>query len=114
MTADSPQAPDTVVCLLTAPQGNARSIAETVIDRELAACVNIVPLVQSIYRWKGTVEQADEALLIVKTTRASIPRLEQLLREIHPYESFELVALDIVAGSHPYLEWIADSVAPPS
>jgi periplasmic divalent cation tolerance protein len=110
MPADSPQTPDTVVCLVTAPQGNARSLAASVIDKRLAACVNIVPLVQSIYRWKDSVEQDEEALLILKTTRAAVPLLDALLREIHPYESFELVSLDIVAGSHPYLEWIAHSV----
>ncbi len=112
MTAGSAQAPDTVVCLLTAPQVNAHSIAATVVEKQLAACVNIVALVQSVYRWRDKVELGEESLLILKTTRAAIVALEELLREIHPYETFELVALDIVAGSHPYLEWIKQSVDP--
>jgi periplasmic divalent cation tolerance protein len=103
------RAPDAVVCLITAPQADAHRIASTVIDRKLAACVNIVPLVQSLYWWEGKVEQSDEALLVVKTTRGGVSRLDDLLRRIHPYENFELVALDIVAGSQPYLDWIASS-----
>jgi periplasmic divalent cation tolerance protein len=66
------QAPDAVVCLITTPQPDAHSIASTVIDKKLAACVNIVPLVQSLYWWEGKVEQDEEALLVVKTTRATI------------------------------------------
>lgn len=107
----SSQATDALVCLITTPQQDARSIASTVIDKKLAACINIVPLVQSLYWWEGKVEQNDETLLIVKTTRSAISRLEELLRAIHPYDNFELISLDVVAGSHPYLEWIADSVA---
>jgi periplasmic divalent cation tolerance protein len=104
------QAPDTVVCLITAPQADARSIASTMIDEQLAACVNIVPLVQSLYWWDGKVEEDDEALLIVKTTPAAISALDELLRAIHPYDNFELISLDVAAGSHPYLEWIDNSV----
>jgi periplasmic divalent cation tolerance protein len=111
MPATPPQAPDAVVCLITAPQGNARTIAGTIVERELAACVNIVPQVQSIYRWKGKLEEDEEALLVVKTTRMAVGRLEELLGTIHPYENFELVALDVVAGAPSYLEWIGESVA---
>jgi periplasmic divalent cation tolerance protein len=82
----------------------------TIVERKLAACVNIVALVQSVYRWKGNVEQDEEALLIVKTTHGALARLDELLSNIHPYDTFELVALEIVAGSPSYLEWIADSV----
>lgn len=106
----SSRAPDAVVCLITAPPADAHSIASAMIDGELAACVSIVQLVRSLYRWEGKVEQDDEALLVVKTTRAAVSRLDELLRAIHPYDTFELIALDIVAGSHPYLDWIAGSV----
>jgi periplasmic divalent cation tolerance protein len=82
------------------------------IERELAACVNILPAVRSVYRWEGKVQDEREALLIIKTTRAFVSQLDELLREIHPYDTFELVALDVVAGSHPYLDWIASSVGP--
>jgi periplasmic divalent cation tolerance protein len=112
MTAASPQIPDAVVCLITAPQGNARAIASRMIEAKLAACVSIVPLVLSLYWWEGKVEQDEEALLVVKTTRAAVAQLDELLRAIHPYETFELVSLDVVSGSEPYLRWIADCVAP--
>jgi periplasmic divalent cation tolerance protein len=107
------QATDAVVCLVTTPQADARSIASAAIDKKLAACVNIVPLVHSLYWWDGKVEQDDEALLLVKTTRAAVSELDDLLRTIHPYDTFELIALDIVAGSHPYLDWIGGSVGRP-
>lgn len=103
-------APEAVVCLVTAPPADASSIASAVLDGRLAACVNIVPLVRSLYRWEGRVEQDEEALLVVKTTRAAVPELDELLRTIHPYDTFELIALDVVAGSRPYLDWIAGSV----
>jgi periplasmic divalent cation tolerance protein len=107
------QAPEPVVCLITAPPPDAHSIASTVIDKKLAACVNIVPLVHSLYRWEGKVEEDDEALLVVKTTRPAIDQLDELLREIHPYDTFELIAIDVVAGSNAYLEWIGSSVGRP-
>lgn len=109
-TSTESHAPDAVVCLITTPQPDARSIASTVIDKKLAACVNIVPLVQSLYWWEGKVEEDDEALLVLKTTRAAVSQLDEVLRAIHPYENFELISLDVVSGSHPYLEWIANSV----
>jgi periplasmic divalent cation tolerance protein len=80
------------------------------IERQLAACVNIVGEVQSIYSWEGSVQDEQEALLLVKTTRVAVTRLEELLREIHPYDTFELLALEVSTGSQPYLQWIVDSV----
>jgi periplasmic divalent cation tolerance protein len=104
------QAPDAVVCLITTPEADAHLIAAAVIDKQLAACVNIVPAVQSLYRWEGEVRQDDEALLVVKTTRTAVSRLDELLREIHPYDTFELIAIDVVAGNDAYLKWIGGSV----
>ncbi len=104
---------DAVVCLVTTPPQQAAPIAEALVARELVACVNIVAHVQSVYRWKGAVEHDDEALLVMKTTRAAIPALEAALGELHPYETFELVALDVAGGSADYLAWIGDSVAAP-
>jgi|HubBroStandDraft_3_1064219.scaffolds.fasta_scaffold03672_3 periplasmic divalent cation tolerance protein len=112
MSARSPQVRDAVLCLITTPQGSAHSIAATVVERGLAACVNVVPAVHSVYRWRGAVEHDEESLLVVKTTRTAVALLDELLVEIHPYESFELIATEIVAGSVPYLEWLASSVAP--
>ncbi|MGH2912781.1 MAG: divalent-cation tolerance protein CutA [Solirubrobacteraceae bacterium] len=110
MPAVSPQSTETVVCLVTAPQADAPSIASTVVGRQLAACVNIVPLVHSVYRWEGKVEQDEEALLIVKTTRTRVSQIDDLLRTIHPYDTFELVALDVTTGSRSYLDWIVASM----
>ncbi|HWX87465.1 MAG TPA: divalent-cation tolerance protein CutA [Solirubrobacteraceae bacterium] len=106
--------PDAVVCLVTAPQPNAHAIGATIVERELAACVNIVPRVQSIYRWEGKVQEDGEALLVIKTTRTAVASLEALLSTIHPFDTFELVALDVVAGAHAYLQWVGRSVAPGS
>ena len=103
-----------VVCLVTAPPDRAHEIAEALVERELAACVNIVALVHSIYRWQGAVEHDDESLLVVKTTRAAVPALTDALGELHPYENFELVALDVAGGAPAYLDWISRSVVQPS
>ena len=102
-----------VVCLVTAPPGRAREIAAALVERRLVACVNVVPLVHSVYRWQGAVEHDDEALLVVKTTRAAVVALKDALGELHPYETFELVAFGIDAGARAYLDWIADSVRLP-
>lgn len=103
-----------VVCLVTAPPDRAHAIAAALVERELAACVNIVALVHSIYRWRGAVEHDDESLLVVKTTRAAVPALGDALGELHPYENYELVALDVAAGAPAYLDWISGSVSLPS
>ena len=99
-----------VVCLVTTPTDQARPIAEAVVERRLAACVNIVPGVESIYRWEGRVEHDAEALLVIKTTRAAVAPLTESIRALHPYENFELVALEVAGGSPPYLSWISESV----
>jgi periplasmic divalent cation tolerance protein len=99
-----------VVCLVTTPQADARMIARRVVEEKLAACVNVVSPVASLYWWDGKVEQDDEALLVVKTIGVAVARLDELLHAIHPYDNFELVALDVAAGSKSYLEWIGRSV----
>lgn len=99
-----------IVCLVTAPPEQARPIAAALVERELVACVNIVAAVQSVYRWKGAVEHDEESLLVIKTTRAALPAVDDALRELHPYETFELVALDVAGGSADYLDWITASV----
>ncbi len=104
---------DPVVCLVTTPPDRARPIAEALVERELVACVNIVASVQSVYRWKGAVEHDEESLLVVKTTRDAIGALDEALAELHPYDTFELVAVDVAGGSSHYLDWISESVAPP-
>jgi periplasmic divalent cation tolerance protein len=88
----------------------ARHIARAVIDRRLAACVNIVPQVESIYRWKGEVETSTEALLVIKTTVAAFERLREALSELHSYEVPECIELAVTDGSAAYLAWIDRSV----
>ncbi len=105
------QGQEAVVCLVTTPPDDAGSIATAMLDRKLGACVNIVEGARSLYRWEGRLQDERETLLIVKTTRAAVAPLEELLREIHPYDTFELLALKVTAGSGPYLRWISDSVA---
>lgn len=103
---------DAVVCLVTAPPADAAKLAALAVESELAACANVVPLVHSIYRWRGAVQTDEESLLLLKTTGAAVPALERLLRKQHPYETFELIALDVAGGSAAYLEWVAASVDP--
>ena len=76
----------------------------------LAACANLVPGLTSYFWWQGRLDTAKEALLLIKTTRQVYPRLQVLLKQSHPYESPEIIALPIVAGERRYLAWIAQSV----
>ena len=88
----------------------AHKIARALLERRLAACVNIVGGVESIYRWKGAVETAEEWLLIVKTTAAAFERVRDAIQELHSYELPECITLPIEAGSRDYLNWIGESV----
>jgi periplasmic divalent cation tolerance protein len=96
-----------VVVLMTAGStAEASRIAETLVNHRMAACVQILPEMQSIYIWRGEVQREREVLLIAKTTRASFDDLEREVREIHSYETPEIVALPIVAPSEGYLKWL--------
>lgn len=88
----------------------ARRIAQEIVQRRLAACVNIVPQVESVYRWKGEIESAAEWLLIIKTTAAAFERLRYALDKLHSYDLPECIAIAIEDGSSEYLEWIGESV----
>ena len=88
----------------------ARSLAHALVERQLAACVNVVPRVESIYRWQGKVETAAECLLVIKTTRDAFDRLRQALSELHSYELPECIEIAIEDGSAQYLDWIGESV----
>src|SRR3989304_1299748 len=85
---------------------DAERIAAELVERRLAACVQIVGPIRSIYRWQGAVESAEEWLCTAKTARAQVAAIDGLLREIHPYEVPELVATPIVGGSEAYLKWL--------
>ncbi len=88
----------------------ARKIARELIERRLAACVNIVPHIESIYRWQGKVESAQEWLLLIKTTTENFTAVRDAIRELHSYDLPECVMLEIEDGSAEYLEWLANSV----
>ena len=99
-----------LLILCTCPDlATAEHIAETVVGERLAACVNIVPGLASIYRWEGQMQRDTELLLLIKTHRTIYPSLEARIRELHPYQLPEIIALPIQAGSAAYLAWIADS-----
>jgi len=99
-----------IVLSTAASEEEARKIAQALVARRLAACVNIVGPIHSVYRWKGAVESAAEHLLIIKTTSAAFPRVRDAIRELHSYELPECVMLSIEAGSEDYLHWIEESV----
>ena len=83
-------------------------LARALVEERLAACVNLIAPVQSVYRWDGKVEQSEEQLLIIKTQRERFTALEKRVRELHSYAVPEIVALPIIAGSEAYLRWLAD------
>jgi len=102
-----------MVVLCTFPDLNqARQIGAALVERQVAACVNLLPGVESIYRWEGKVERAGEVLGVIKTTRYA--DLEAAIRELHPYEVPEIIALPIVTGLSDYLSWIKESCSPQS
>jgi|SRR5580704_2235562 periplasmic divalent cation tolerance protein len=88
----------------------ARKIAGALVERRLAACVNVIPQVQSIYRWKEKVEEAEEWLLVIKTTSNAFPRVQEAIKELHSYDLPECVCVAIEDGSTEYLKWIGESV----
>ncbi len=99
------------IVLMTAPdRDEARRIGRVLVDERLAACCTIIDRVESIYRWEGAVEEAREALVIIKTDARHFSELEQRIRELHPYDVPEILALPIEAGSEAYLHWLAGSL----
>jgi periplasmic divalent cation tolerance protein len=101
-----------VVVLTTIGNGtDARALASTLVTERLAACVNVLPEMESTYRWKEGVENEGERQMVIKTTDALVPALEARLRELHPYELPEFIVLPVVGGSEKYLAWIRESTA---
>jgi periplasmic divalent cation tolerance protein len=100
-----------LVFTTTSSQEEARRIANALVERRLAACVNIVSKIDSIYRWKGKVEEAQEFLLLIKTTESAVENLRDAIQELHSYEVPECIVLPIESGSEKYLNWIDESVS---
>jgi len=101
---------DVVVVLSTVPDDeSAEKIARTLVEERLAACVNVLPPMTSIYRWKGNVERDIERQMVMKTTRAKVDALRERLAELHSYELPEFVVLAVDAGSDPYLTWVQEN-----
>lgn len=104
---------EAIVVLMTAANvAEASTLAEMLVGVQLAACVQILPTVDSVYRWKGTVERETEVLLIAKTERSKFAEVEREVRALHSYETPEIIALPITAGSAPYLKWLSASLDP--
>ena len=100
-----------VLVTVPAPEDGER-IGRVLVEERLAACVNVVPGLRSVYRWQGAVETAAEALLLIKTTPAVFDRLAARVKALHPYTLPEVVALPLAAGLSGYLAWIDESTRP--
>ena len=106
---------DCVVVLVTCPNiAVAKRIASSLVKNRLAACVNIVPHVESVFSWKGKIERCQEALLVMKTAAVRFDALKQAVRKLHPYDVPEVIALPIRAGHVAYLDWVLASTASPT
>ena len=99
------------IALSTCPTPEvATQLAQEVVEQKLAACVNIIPGIQSIYQWQGKVTQDNESLLIMKTHQQQLAALESFIQTHHPYEVPEFITLSIESGSKAYLDWITASL----
>jgi len=99
-----------VVLTTVAEVDEGEQLANLIVESELAACVQILPPMTSIYRWEGKLEKASETLLLIKTTRAAYPALEKLIRQKHSYQTPEIVSLPVAIGLKDYLDWLTVSV----
>jgi periplasmic divalent cation tolerance protein len=100
-------APDTVlIAFVTCPPAAAAALADALVTERVTACVNLLPSVRSVYRWKDAIERGDECLLLAKTTRARYSAFEAAVRAHHPYELPEIIAVDIACGLPDYLQWV--------
>ena len=97
--------PEIVVILSTVPQEKSEAMARALLDKRLVACINILP-VRSFYHWKGELCDDQEQLLILKTTQKKAEKVIAAIKEMHPYEVPEIIALPVIAGHAPYLAWV--------
>ena len=99
-----------VVLITTATEEEAHRIAEILLNQRKVACVNIVPRVDSLFRWQGKLDSAQESLLIIKTRASLLPEIIEMVKKAHSYELPEIIALPIVGGNEDYLKWIDSEV----
>jgi periplasmic divalent cation tolerance protein len=97
-----------VVFITTSSYEEARKIADALVDLKKAACVNIVPKVSSLFRWKGKIEDVEESLMVVKTRAELFPDVVSTVKSIHSYEVPEIIALPIIEGNPDYLSWLKE------
>jgi periplasmic divalent cation tolerance protein len=100
-----------LVLTTTSSLEEGKKIARELVERRLAACVNIIPKIESVYRWEGKVEEAQEYLLLIKTTAEAFPRLRETIQNLHSYAIPECIAIAVEEGSETYLKWIDDAVS---
>jgi periplasmic divalent cation tolerance protein len=106
---------DKIVIMVTAAsRAECRKIARHLVEAKLAACVNIAPGIESVYRWKGKVTKDEESLMLIKSTRQLFPEIKAAIAKIHSYHTPEIICLPIIDGSRNYLQWVGDSVKKPS
>src|SRR5688572_14316814 len=103
-----------VVFMTAATREEAGRLAEMLLREKLAACVQIMPEMESVYRWQGKIERQSEVLLLAKTTRAKFDELEREVRALHSYEVPEIIAVPVITGSAPYLDWLNRATDPRS
>jgi periplasmic divalent cation tolerance protein len=99
-----------IVLSTAGSEDEARKIAQHLVEQHLAACVNIVPRIESVYRWQGKMESSQEWLLLIKTSAEKFARVHEAIRELHSYDLPECIAVSIEDGSAEYLAWLADSL----
>lgn len=99
-----------LILTTTESKSEAEKIAQALVERRLAACVNVIPQIRSIYRWKDKVESAEEFLLLIKTTEENESAVQAAIRELHSYDLPECISILIDGGSAEYLKWIAESL----
>jgi periplasmic divalent cation tolerance protein len=111
IVTSSASGPVVLVLTTLGADADAASLARTLVEERLAACVNILPVMTSVYRWKGAIEQDREQQLVIKTTAGRLPALEVRLQALHPYEVPEFLVVPASGGSAAYTAWVADQVS---
>lgn len=100
-----------IVFVTVASAGEGDRLARALVDERLAACVNRIKSIKSVYRWQGNVEESEEELLIIKSRKELFPKLEARVRQLHSYSVPEVIALPVIEGSHDYLQWLEEELS---